>query len=128
MRIKTSSQIAFIVMKKEARSLYSLIADGQYSATSMGRNQWKALMGVDATLQTFCDYEGFNVVCSDSAGSRARIGIVNNDNDLCNTCDSRIGFGTGGYIDDTNTCRNVGPGSSDNGGKNVKTMGYIFVQ
>ena len=85
-------------------------------------------MGVDATLQTFYDYEGFNVVCSDSAGSRARIGIVNNDNDLCNTCDSRIGFGTGGYIDDTNTCGNVGPGSSDNGGKNVKTMGYIFVQ
>ena len=115
-------------MNKEARSLYSLIADGQYSATSMGRNKWKALMGVDATLQTFCDYEGFNVVCSDSAGSRARIGIVNNDNDLCNTCDSRIGFGTGGYIDDTNTCGNVGPGSSDNGGKNVKTMGYIFVQ
>lgn len=126
--MKIGSQLIFIVMNQKASSLYSLIADGQYRNATVGRNTWKALVGVSATLQHYCDYEGFNSICSHSIGSRARIGIVNNDNDLCNTCDSRIGFGTGGYIDDTNTCGNVGPHSSDNGGKNTKAMGYILVQ
>ncbi|CAH3165767.1 unnamed protein product [Porites evermanni] len=27
----------------------------------------------------------------------------------CSNCDSRIGFGTGGYHDDSNTCGNEGP-------------------
>lgn len=126
--MKIGSQLTFIVLNKAASSLFSLIADGQYRPTQKGRNKWKALVGVRATLQTYCDYEGFNPMCSHNLASRARIGIINNDNDLCNTCDSRIGFGTGGYIDDTNTCGNVGPASSDNGGKNTKAMGYILVQ
>ena len=127
--MKIDKQLVFIVMSKEASSLYSLIADGQYRATSLGRDTWKALVGYRATLQLYCDYEGFNsAICSDSAAARARIGIVNNDNDLCNTCDSKLGFGTGGYIGDTVTCGNVGPGSSDNGGKTTEAMGYIFIQ
>lgn len=128
--MKIGSQLTFIVLKRNniVPSLYSVIADGQKRFTTLGRNTWKSLVGVRATLQTYCDYEGFNQVCSHSTGSRARIGVVNNDNDQCNTCDSRPGFGTGGYIDDTNTCGNVGPGSSDNGGKNTKAMGYISVQ
>ena len=43
---------------------------------------------------------------------------------------SRIGFGTGGDRDDTNTCGNeafAGRGA-DNGDKHIKAMGYIFVQ
>ena len=31
-------QIRFIVINKQANSLYSLIADGEYRATSLGRN------------------------------------------------------------------------------------------
>ncbi|XP_020613992.1 uncharacterized protein LOC110052220, partial [Orbicella faveolata] len=51
----------------------------------------------------------------------------NNEND-CNSCDSRIGFGTGGYPDDTNTSGNVARHSSDNGDKHLKAIGYILVQ
>ena len=72
--------------------------------------------------------EGFNATCYNGKHSKARIGILSNDQNECNTCDSRIGFGTGGKKDDTNTCGNTAPYKSDNGKKNVKAMGYILVQ
>lgn len=127
------SRQAFVVIDKIGNStihttLFSLIADGEKRSTSLGRETWKTLLGEQASLQKFCNYEGLNQVCSHAIASRARIGIVNNDNKLCNTCDSRLGFGTGGYIDDTNTCGSVGPSSSEYGGKNNKVMGCIVVQ
>ena len=122
-------QIAFILIDKQANSLYSLIADGQYRATSQGRNTWKKLIGSQTSLQHNCNKEGFNVVSYYSLFSNVRIGILgNNGNDRCNTCDSRIGFGTGGYPVDSNTCGNVERYSPDNGEKNIKAMGYILVQ
>ena len=113
-----SQQIKTIVVTKHAISLYSLIADGQYRATSLGRNTWKSLIGCHASLQTNCNKEGFNVVPDQSAWSKARIGIIGNNENDCKTCDSSIGFGTGGFADDT--CGN------DYG--NIKAMGYILVQ
>ena len=61
---------------------------------------------------------------------RARIGILSNEQNDCNSCDSRIGFGTGGQPDYSNSCGNAATHlwGSDNGGKNIKTMGYILVQ
>ena len=60
--------------------------------------------------------------------SKARIGITNNQQNDCNSCDSRIGFGTGGYDDDNNTCGNEATRNPDNGIKHIKAMGYILVQ
>ena len=100
--MKVGQQITFIVINKQADSLHSLIADGQYCATSLGRNKWKKLIGREASLQTGCNKEGFNAVC-DNVHSRARIGILGNDG-YCSTFDSRIRFGTGGLHDDSNTC------------------------
>ena len=92
------------------------------------RNTWKTLIGSQASLQLKCNKEGFNAVCGSSA-SRARIGYVGNNENDCSTCDSRIGFGAGGYPDDTNTCGNTaGYGGLDNGRKDIKAMGYILVQ
>ena len=125
--MRIGPNINFIVIHKEANSLHSLIADGQYRATSLGRDTWKSLIGSQGTLQTACGREGFNSGCFAGA-SKARIGIVANNVQECGGCDSRVGFGTGGSNDDTNTCGNVGPDSSDNGEKNFKAMGYILVQ
>ncbi len=127
--MKIGQQINFIVINKQANSLYSLIADGQYRATSLGRNTWKTLIGSQASLQTNCNKEGFNVP-GGSGGAKARIGFLGNQQNDCNSCNSRIGFGTGGDPDDTNTCGNaVRSGDSpDNGGKNIKAMGYILLQ
>ena len=125
--MKIGEQMNFTVINKQAESLHSLIADGQYRNTSLGRDTWKKLIGSQASLQLNCNKEGFNAQF-DRDHSRARIGIVANQQDDCNSCDSRIGFGTGGKHDDSNTCGNETSHSPDNGSKHIKAMGYILVQ
>jgi len=128
--MKIGHQMNFIVVNRHANSLHSLIADGKYRATSLGRNTWKTLIGSHASLQHNCNKEGFNVVSTSNYYSKAIIGILGNNENDCNSCDSRIGFGTGGHHDDSNTCGNeaIDHSSSDNGGKHIKAMGYILVQ
>ncbi len=125
--MKIGKQTNFIVINKQANSLYSLIADGQYCATSLGRDTWKTLIGSQASLQRKCNKEGFNAV-GDSYFSKARIGILGNQQNDCSTCNSRIGFGTGGWPDKSNTCGNEAKRNADNGDKHIKAMGYILVQ
>ena len=118
----------FTAINKSASSLYSLIADGKYRATSLGRTTWKKLIGSRASLQRNCNKEGFNAVGENHSHSKARIGYIANQENDCRTCDSRIGFGTGGYHDDSNTCGNQATHNPDNGNKNIRAMGYILVQ
>ena len=126
--MRIGKQMKFIVINKQAHSLYSLIADGKYRATSLGRNTWKSLVGSQASLQYNCNKEGFNAVSGDYPFSRARIGILGNNENDCSKCDSRVGFGTGGHFDNTNTCGNEATYSPDNGNKHIKAMGCILVQ
>ena len=79
-------------------------------------------------MQLGCNKEGFNAVCTVSDPSKARVGYVANQENDCGSCDSRIGFGTGGYPDNSITCGNVAANSPDNGNRNIKAMGYILVQ
>ena len=120
--MKIGQQINFIVINRQANSLYSLIADGQYRSTSMGRNMWKKLIGLQASLQPNCNKEGFNAASIDFSLGKTRIGILGNNEFDCIQCDSRIGFGTGGRHDDTNTCGNEAFYT------HIKAMGYILVQ
>ena len=79
--MKIGQQIKFIVINKQANSLYSLIADGQYRSTSLGRDKWKSLIGSEASLQKHCNKEGFNAVGGKPSNSKARIGIISNQQD-----------------------------------------------
>ena len=125
-----SQVIRFAVIDRQADSLHSLIADGQYRNTSLGRDAWKALIGSQGSLQRYCDKEGFNALSLLSSVVKIRIVILGHDYGGCIYCDSRIGFGAGGYPDDSNVCGNVAKGNfnPDNGGKNIKGIGYILVQ
>ena len=105
-------------MNKQASSLYSLIADGQRRTTSLGRDTWLSLMGSHGYLEPNCNREGFNVVSDDSSMGKARIGILANNENDCRTCDTRMGFGTGGRHNDAITCGNHGK----------TALGYILVQ
>ncbi|XP_022784725.1 uncharacterized skeletal organic matrix protein 5-like [Stylophora pistillata] len=126
--MKIGGQIRFIVLNMEASSLYSLIADQKYRSTSLGRDTWKKLIGPEASLQPNCNREGFNVVSNVVTNPRARIRLIANNQNDCDTCDSRIGFGTGGLYDDSNTCGNEASRlDTDNGDKHIKAMGYILV-
>ncbi|CAH3111502.1 unnamed protein product [Porites lobata] len=125
--MKINNQTNFIVINKQANSLYSLIADGQYRSTSLGRDKWMSLIGSNASLQLNCKKEGFNAKCTLSGRSKARIGILGNDQTDCHECNSRLGFGSeGNYDDRRNTCGNL----DNHKGKrlSIKTMGYILVQ
>ena len=126
--MKINHELMFIVINRHANSLFSLIADGKYRATSLGRNTWKSLVGPRASLQSYCNKEGFNAVGDNPHLSKARIGITADGKSNCGSCDSRIGFGTGGLHDDSNTCGNEATYSPDNGNKHIKAMGYILVQ
>ena len=126
--MKIGQQIKFIVINRQADSLYSLIADGKYHNTSLGRDTWKTLIGPQASLQDNCNKEGFNVACDDRY-SKARIGVLSNNENDCGTCGSRIGFGTGGRPRDSNTCGNeASRHNSDNRETHIKAMGFILVQ
>ena len=132
--MRINNQSRFIVIKRTATSLHSLIADGKYRNTSLGRDTWKSLIGSEASMQFNCNREGFNAK-SDKQYSqgrdqaKARIGILGNNENDCGQCDSRIGFGTGGVHDDSNTCGNEAKITPlDNGYKHIKAMGYILVQ
>ena len=133
--MKIGQQFKSVVINHQARSLYSLIADGKYRATSLGRNTWKKLIGSRASLQLNCNKEGFNVIDTTNQDcqpglqcSKARIGILGNEDNSCVKPDSRIGFGTAGYPDDSNTCGNEAQHGGDNGDQHIKAMGYILVQ
>ena len=127
--MKIGHQVNSIVINKQANSLHSLIADGKYRSTSLGRHTWKKLIGQRASLQRKCNQEGFNTRTV-QYHSRARIGIISNNENDCYSTDSRIGFGTGGHPHDGNTCGNTANGQyqPDNGDKDIKAMGYILVQ
>ena len=131
--MKIGQQIRFVVINQQANSLYSLIADGQYRNTSLGRDTWKSLIGSEASLQFNCNREGFNAKSNKQHypgkdQAKARIGVLGNNENDCNLCDSRIGFGTGGLHDDSNTCGNEANYSTDNGNKHIKGICYILVQ
>ena len=129
MKVYGQDKTNFIVLNKTADSLHSLIADGQYRGTALGRNTWKKLIGLEASLQGHCNMEGFNTASTASPYSKARIGILSNNENDCGSNDSRIGFGTGGIPNDNATCGNEAIAyMADNGQKKIKTMGYILVQ
>ena len=122
--MKINQQLRFIVISKLADSLHSLIADGQYRNTSLGRDGWKKLIGSNASLQRNCNKEGFNAV-GDRDRAKVRIGIFSNDQNHCKSCDSLIGFGTGSYPKGAKSCGNE---ALQDGGRSIKAMGYILVQ
>ena len=125
--MKVNKKTNFIEITKSANSLYSLIADGQYRNTSLGPDTWKSVVGPDAFLQVNCNMEGFNAAYTEK-GPKARIGILGNNENNCCSCDSRIGFGTGGDHDNSNTCGNDAMYGGDNKDQHIKAMGYILVQ
>ena len=129
MKIPGEETANFITLDQSADSLYSLIADGQFKPTSVGRDKWKSLLGTQGSLQRYCNIEGFNVVSDGPNYPKARIGIIANNEDFeCGSCDSRIGFGSGGHPDDSNTCGIDAQTYVDNGVRHIKVMGYILIQ
>ena len=121
-----AGQTNYLAINYTADSLYSLIADGQYRNTTLGRDAWKALI-TNSSLQENCNKEGFNALPGDPGAARARIGITSNNENNCSSNDSRLGFGTSGRGDLNDSCGNSAYHGGDNGDKKITAFGFIFV-
>ena len=133
--MKVNNLIRFIPISYKANSLYDIFADGKFRATSIPRDTWKSLYK-DSSLQKNCGRQGFNVVAEDKHHARVRIGIIGNNEISCHSADSFIGFGAidasqrryCGQSNIVNSCGNSAYCYPDNGDKEVRAMGYIFVR
>jgi hypothetical protein len=125
----------WVVISARGASMLNVLSRG-FVATSAGRSAWYGLLA-SASLQPNCNLEGFNIEIRPWA--LARIGIVGNNENECSTPDSRLGFGIGRpNIDICNsadqaatTVGNVatdGPCGADNGFRNTRAFGYVFVR
>ena len=118
MRRLGQQDIRFVVIPQKADSLHSLIEDGNYRATSLGRDKWVGLISGFQHLQPNCSEEGFNPSCT-AQHRRVRIGILGNNEADCTSCDSLLGFG----LDIARSC-----GDYNYWFNGTTTMGYILVK
>jgi hypothetical protein len=136
--MKVNNELKFISIPYQASSLFSVIADGSYRPTNVGRAKWLSLVK-GSGLQRHCSREGFNVRRTDlrryPSALKARIGIIGNEQNHCISPDSYLGFG--GLTSSkriycsmpraSNTCGNSAHCRSG-GSKEMHAMGYIFVR
>ena len=136
--MKVKNALNFISIPYTASSLFSLLADGSYRSTSIGRSKWLSLI-TNSGLQRHCSREGFNVrrinLNRYPNTFSVRIGMLGNQNNDCISPDSYVGFG--GIPSSkrvhcsmpraANTCGNSAHCRSG-GGKEIHAMGYIFVR
>lgn len=133
--MRVANSVQFIPIRYSANSLYDLLASGRFIATSLPYKTWKSLYR-DSSLQRNCKRQGFNVAAEDQHHARVRIGIIGNQENNCHTADSFIGFGASeasrrrycGKRNIVNSCGNSAYCSPDNGDKEIRAMGYIFIR
>lgn len=116
------------IINHNATSLFSVIADENYRATNLGREEWMSLIN-GALLQPYCNMEGFNLKFS-LYDLKVRIGIASNEQYNCGSCETAIGFGIRVkyydiYIYPKWSSANI---QFFRETKTLQTFGYIFVQ
>jgi hypothetical protein len=85
------NDIKWIVIEHQASSLFNVIANGTFTATNI--TKWKSLIKA-SSLQEKCKKQGFNIHGGqDDRKMYVRIGLVANQQNHCETCNSCIGFG-----------------------------------
>lgn len=120
-----------VVLALTGTSLRDRFAAGTVS-TALGRTNWYRLVS-SPSLQPHCSAEGVNIGVG--GYRRVRLGIVGNQENDCGSPDSSIGFGFG---TDSNSCvtgafastsvGNVSTCGGDNGDRNTRPMGYLFIR
>ena len=133
--MKADNITNWIKLDYEASSLYSVMADGTFRATSAGRSAWKTLIN-GSSLQLNCNKEGFNIKELNNVQISARLGLIANNEYNCLSSDSWIGYGVSytttcilGFVSST-SCGNEANclTSADNGDKTIAAFGYFLVQ
>eukprot|EP00042_Codosiga_hollandica_P024117 m.99466 g.99466 ORF g.99466 m.99466 type:complete len:231 (+) comp51440_c0_seq4:827-1519(+) len=88
-----------------AASLWAVFSSNSYvKITSVDRNTWKSVVGF-GSLQHHCNLVGFN---ARGNGARVRVGTIGNNENNCESTDSFIGIGGGGWICHATTSTSAG--------------------
>jgi len=132
---QTGKQIRFLTIPLKGtkpnvlgKTLHAILSPGKLVATAVGYKQWKALIP-GGSLQSHCHVQGFNAFVN--GAGRARIGIIGNNENDCNSPDSWLGLG--GY---EKMCGN-GPVKSagniacywpENGTRRTPVFAWVFVR
>ena len=132
--MKVNGVTKWIVIDHQANSLFDVIADGTKINTTVGKDTWKLVIA-GSSLQTNCNDEGFNTKCTKgNLHTHLRLGLVANNENSCDTCDSYIGFGASFYgcgfpsgptCGNFAVCNRVSHYDEDT---NLPAFGYMFVQ
>lgn len=117
-----------IIIQQDWKSLEEIFS-GSYLSSTNGRQEWKDLIA-DSSLQSNCNQEGFNVEVW-WGYARIRLWIVGNQEDNCDSPDSRIWIWWNWSVcsqDDSNSVWNEAMCSPDNSEKHIKSFWYIYVR
>ena len=132
--MKVNGVTKWIVIDHQANSLFDVIADGTKTTTAVGKDTWKLLIA-GSSLQNNCNDEGFNLKCQTKGNKRIRLGLVANNENNCNSCDSYIGFGASSSftseVKPVPTCGNIAVWKQDSHydeDTHLPAFGYMFVQ
>eukprot|EP00940_MAST-03C_sp_MAST-3C-sp2_P002883 g2883.t1 len=120
----------YLAFSYRSSSLRGVITGSGNNAPITGttRNDWMSLLS-NSALQNNCNRIGFNLFTGSNTYARIRIGIFCNQENDCNTPDSRIGLGGGGAgcgqydfytAGNENTCASPT--------RHTATYGYAFVR
>lgn len=122
--LMTAAEARAIVLDVGAPSCVTLFG-GSYRQTKLPRDSWLAMVP-DVSLQDNCGQQGINVA-PQSDQVRVRIGIVGNNENNCNSTNSRIGVGGAGENDGV-TVGNVARWNGWGGDRDTVSFGYVFVR
>ena len=130
--MNVSGDLKWLGLNMLKTSLHILIAPGHYTASSKDKDNWKALIAGSRLQTDGCKKQGINVKCGKDFYTR--IGLLANDDDECDSCDSGIMFGGFGKyyyanaLPEPNVCGNICGNNNDDGDRNTKANGYILVR
>jgi hypothetical protein len=120
--LRVGTTIHFALLAIGGSSLRDLMATG-YHPSALGRAGWETIS--EGSMQQYCNMEGVNV---STPMEQVRLGILGNETNDCNTCDSFVGFG-GRYQDKNSySCGNFAIWSPDHGDRHTPLFGYIMAR
>ena len=130
-------QFHYLPVVAAGESLQEVFAREEFVATHEGRDAWRGIV-TDPSLQPYCNREGLNNAIADADAdddddddfSRVRIGIIANEQEDCETPDSRIGLGGAGTSCDQEnlSAGNTARCGGDEGDVAISAMGALFVR
>jgi Fibrinogen beta and gamma chains, C-terminal globular domain len=118
----TGAETRALVLEIGALSCVALFNAGEIG-TSLSPAAWLSLVP-ESALQPNCNAQGTNITPAGAGYARTRIGIVANEQNDCNSTNSRVGIGGG----DVPVAGNIARWNGSTGERTISAFAYVFVR